>query len=237
MISARWIRSEDNDIDIEYLDVTVNSKKWHVDYFVLALEWPEGFCEYVNATSKHECVISDVVKGWVLHGLWPSNYGHRFLQYCNHSAKFDYNRVKDLQVKLNKYWPNLFEESSKVALWKHEYEKHGTCASIIPGFATERDYFVRAMEILQKYNPTPVLEKNGITPRAKKYDSDSIINAFESGFGKGVCTQCSDVNDDQVLRGIEICLTKELEVMKCPHCGTKYACDGPVSFHPLNYGT
>merc|ERR1712043_26914 len=76
-----WEEQEENSVD-DYL-----RRHFKVDFFVLAMEWPQGTCEFVNTTGQHECVISDNVKGWVLHGLWPSDYSKKFLQYCS-SKKF-----------------------------------------------------------------------------------------------------------------------------------------------------
>lgn len=214
--------------------VDENSEK-HVDFFVLAMEWPEGTCEYVNSTGKHECVISKNVTGWVLHGLWPSDYSKRFLQYCS-SKKFDFQKVASMKADLLRYWPNLFKDSSKYFLWKHEYEKHGTCAALVPGFETEKEYFSIAMKLLHDFDPLPVLEKKEIVPREKPYDVGDVNDALESKFGGGICTQCSEIQgrNTQVLSGLEICFSKDLNIIKCPHCS--HSCrDGDVNFHPINF--
>lgn len=219
--------------------INAHHGKYHVDYFVLAMEWPQGTCEYVNATHRHKCVVSDEVKGWVLHGLWPSIKGHHFLQYCNRSAKFDYDKVKSLEGDLMQYWPNLYADSSKMFLWKHEYEKHGTCAALVEGFETELEYFRKAMDLLHKYAPMPKLQSKDISPRVEAYESERIMSAVDFVYGAGACTQCSyyggGSNEVRVLSGLEICLTKELELMECPHCGRKYHCTGEVFYHPLHF--
>jgi len=231
LVCARWFPWEE-DTNVE----SVN-RKYHVDYFVLAMEWPEGTCEYINSTHKHTCVISDKVNGWVLHGLWPSSFDHKFLQYCNHSSKFDFHKIENMRADLLKYWPNLFKDSSKYFLWKHEYEKHGTCAALVPGYETEKEYFSNAMKLLHNFDPARLLAEKKIVPREDSYDSEVVINAFKSQLGDGVCTQCSryGTHDTQVLTGLEICLSKDLKVITCPHCGSKYNCDGDVYYHPLNF--
>lgn len=36
---------------------------------------------------------------------------------------------------------------------KHEYEKHGTCASSVQGFETEHDFFQMTLQLKEKYDP------------------------------------------------------------------------------------
>lgn len=219
-------------------DTAVYDSKFHVDYFVLAVEWPQGTCEYMNATGRHVCVVPDTVEGWTLHGLWPSIKGHRHLQFCNSSAKFNYDKIKYMEKKLLKYWPNLFAKASRYFLWKHEYIKHGTCAALVKGFETEEKYFSWAMDLLEKYHPLKKLQAGGIVPRADPYSSASFTSALTSAYGGvDVCGQCSYYGGGEVkvISGLEICLTKGLELMNCPQCGGKYRCHGDVYYHPLHF--
>merc|ERR1712126_382255 len=38
-------------------DIALFNKKFHVDYFVLAMQWPQGTCEFMNATHRHKCAV------------------------------------------------------------------------------------------------------------------------------------------------------------------------------------
>lgn len=53
---------------------------------------------------------------------------------------------------------------------KHEYDKHGTCATSIPALSTEFGFFCTVLSPLyEKYNFTAVLEKAGIVPGNSTY--------------------------------------------------------------------
>ena len=41
----------------EFLVEVHDNKKYKVDFFVLATEWPQGTCEWNNATHHHKCVV------------------------------------------------------------------------------------------------------------------------------------------------------------------------------------
>jgi len=225
--------------DEEFLIKVNDNKHYKVDFFVLATEWPQGTCEWNNATHHHKCVVPSSVNGWVLHGLWPSTNaggGRKHLGYCNNTVKFDYNKVKDLRADLDRYWPNLFAGTSSQKFWKHEYEKHGTCAALVKGFETEHIYFSRAMEILQKFDPAQVLKKADIVPSKDAYPADRIIRAANQGYGVNVCPQCSYSRGVRTISGLEVCLTNQMELMDCPHdCWRKFHCSGDIAYHPLHF--
>jgi len=225
--------------DEEFLVDVKDNKKYHVDFFVLAMEWPQGTCEFTNATHHHTCVIPDAVPGWVLHGLWPntkSGGGRKHLGYCNNSMHFDYNKIKDMETDLNKYWPNLYADGKRMWFYKHEYEKHGTCAALVKGFETEHIYFKRAMEQLHEHDPLAVLKKANIVPSASGYESTRILEAADHGYGVHVCPQCSYAKGVRAVTGMEVCLTNTMQLMDCPHdCWRKFHCSGQVFYHPLHF--
>lgn len=207
------------------------------NYFMLVTEWPQSSCEHMNASHhvEHNCVIPSVVKGWVLHGLWPSSNEGQQPFYCE-PWKFDYNKVKDLEDELMEYWPNLFADTSLTSFWKHEYEKHGTCAASVQGFEDEHEYFQRAMELKNEYDMMTALAAHGISPSDDPYQLEDITSAVETHFSTKVCIQCSYTESTgQLLSGAYVCLSKDLQLIDCERCETPCYSDEEVHYHPLHY--
>lgn len=205
------------------------------DYFTLAMQWPHGFCE----DGKHQCTVPKNVPGWTLHGLWPSSRNGRGAEYCD--LKFDYDKVKHLEEDLFKYWPNLLTTNSMdyTRFWKHEYEKHGSCASSYEGLQTMEQYFSTSIQLLHLINPAKILLDAGIVPRSEAYSAQDIYKAISNNYGgRDVCMKCNR----GVLSELQVCL-KEIQylrkgvienavVMNCPKCSRHHACAGKVYYRP-----
>lgn len=213
-----------------------NDGSW--EFFMLVTEWPQSSCEYVNATHQHhQCVIPSIVKGWTLHGLWPSTNHGGDPAYCSHN-KFIMEDVKDLESDLLKYWPNLYKESSESSFWKHEYEKHGTCAAVVPRFSNEHNFFQQTLELRNKYDPASLLEQHGISPREEGYKLTDVEQVLENAFGANVCIECSYISSrkQQLLSGLYICLSKEdQQPVDCQNCEHPCRHDEDLFYPPLHY--
>ncbi|XP_065661779.1 ribonuclease Oy [Hydra vulgaris] len=209
----------------------VNAIEW--DYFMLVTEWPQSSCEYVNATHQHHtCIIPDAVNGWTIHGLWPSVEKGEQPFFCE-PWKFDEDKVKDLEGNLELYWPNIFVETTPQSFWKHEYEKHGTCASSVKGFETEHDYFQKALELREKFDIMRVLSESKIVPSTdSSYQFSDIEEALKSGYSAKVCFECSGIkHSKQVLSAGYVCLNKQLEQIDCGYCEHGCKTDEPIFYH------
>ena len=90
---------------------------------------------------------------WYIHGLWP-NFSDGYPTYCK-NVKFDKIKDKILLSDLERYW---FSPTKKpdVELWKHEYEKHGSCM-FIP--ISEDGYFNKALELFYIIIDAGLLDK------------------------------------------------------------------------------
>ncbi len=111
--------------------------KASVDYYMLALSWSPGFCEYKKKAThgnlprglKYQC--SNPHKfGWVIHGLWPQNRSARQIDQHPRFCQGDLSPVDERIIE--KY----MKESPGKALLQAEWEKHGACA-----FKKAQDYF------------------------------------------------------------------------------------------------
>lgn len=114
------------------------------------------------------------------------------------------------------------------SLWQHEWEKHGTCASIIEDLNTENKYFGQGLAWLQQYTMNGVLSKAGINPGAQ-YNAIDFHNAVKGTLKTNPSIHCvreKGHHGEQYLAEIKICFTKKLDLVNC---------DGVVGIHSSNY--
>ncbi|KAJ8045388.1 Ribonuclease 2 [Holothuria leucospilota] len=97
-----------------------------------------------------------------------------------------------------------------VSHMSHEWNKHGTCAGILPELAGEYNYFKKTMDILKQFN-------------------------FDSGLGYeawGLGTIHQKVKTTYIVQ-IEICLDKTFQPMQCPgYILSKGNCGKRVLYYP-----
>merc|ERR1711991_1272800 len=89
------------------------------DFLLFVQQWPGTLW---NTAPKG-------VDGFTIHGLWPNNNDTGGPSFCT-SATFDPSEVSSLLDELNVQWPS--NQGDNEAYWAHEYEKHGTCAAVLP---------------------------------------------------------------------------------------------------------
>lgn len=210
-----------------------HSKYW--DFLMLVQEWPPNVCDYLNVTHKHRCKIPDVTKSWTLHGLWPTDSHGGYPQYCSHK-KFNVSKVEDLHSQLEKYWPNLFFGQPDDSLWKHEFEKHGTCAANVSLFDNEHKYFQQTILMRLKYDLEATLRKHNIVPTVDEgYHIADIKAALNEEFGSNTCPGCSyHPKIGQVLSQAYICMDKELRLIDCKGCEKPCRSSEPVYYRPFH---
>ncbi len=86
-------------------------------------------------------------------------------------------------------WPSTEGDNEK--FWKHEWEKHGTCALDKSPLKSQFLYFQQALKWNQKYDIGQFLRKHGINPNdEKKYQFSDIRNAIETELGTSVNIIC-----------------------------------------------
>ena len=64
------------------------------------------------------------------------------------------------------------------SFWKHEWEKHGTCASILESMNTEKKYFQKGIDLLDEYDMKNVLGKASIYP-GNQYPVQFILDGIK----------------------------------------------------------
>ncbi|KAH3902294.1 related to Ribonuclease T2-like [Saccharomycodes ludwigii] len=169
---------------------------------------------------------------FTLHGLWPDNCDGSYEQFCDSSLNINYKldemlgnnsnfHVPDVLPDLTITGPELLEKMSVYwksntgddsSLWKHEYNKHGTCiktmnpkcygrwwedsqslSNSIKNTANDKggllknravyDYFRISVELFEKLDTYKFLMEGGITPSIDKtYTRDEISSALKKHF-------------------------------------------------------
>lgn len=172
-----------------------------------------------------------------MHGIWPTKNGTLGPFYCNNSMPFDIDKISNLVPKLNQFWTNIEKETPEDSLWKHEWEKHGTCASILAGLHSEDYYFGQGIAWFQSYAMGKLLEDAGIKPNDSVYVGQIHKGIFQA-LGKNPVIECyHDAREKkQLLTEIRICFDKDLRLRDCDGAvgltGVEYA-----SYKTLTKGT
>ena len=178
------------------------------DHLALALQWPPGVCHVLSGREQRRRSCRSDVPRFTIHGAWPGNRGRNSSlagsaaaapprqshpSFCC-GAAFDpeiHRRMPDLESK----WPTLFGNRSSVTFWRHEWEKHGTCAAPSPLMRGVDAYFAQTMRLFDRLSLLHWLAADGVvpTPAAERtlYDVRRIHAAIEKHVaGKRVFLDC-----------------------------------------------
>ncbi|XP_040206577.1 ribonuclease T2 isoform X2 [Rana temporaria] len=182
---------------------TKNTPEWKK--LILTHHWPVTVCKM----AEQKC--DDLPNYWTLHGLWTDKE-----QMCNKSWPFDFSEIKDILADMNKWWPDVLHPNCS-QLWKHEWQKHGTCAASLPCLNTQHKYFSKGLELYTRISLSSALEKSGIKP-ANTYKVEEIEDVILNVYGvipKIQCIPPQQGEDAQTLGQIEICFTKDFDLRNC----------------------
>ncbi|CAL0330705.1 unnamed protein product [Lupinus luteus] len=99
---------------------------WGYDYVKLAMFWPPGTC----TASKCGYLPSNEFK---LHGLWPSSL-HSSPEFCPPLPNVKFPSYNELVKEWNHVLVDQLKKFTvpvnvkvQYSMWKHQWEKHGTC--------------------------------------------------------------------------------------------------------------
>ncbi|XP_076940112.1 ribonuclease 2-like [Bidens hawaiensis] len=197
--------------------VSTVAEQREFDYFALAVQWPATYCsKSTKCCSQSGCCRGEnSPPGFTIHGLWP-DYNDGSWPSCCSGPEFDESEISSLLGALNEYWPTLSCSKTstchkkKGLFWAHEWEKHGTCASVVTG--DEYNYFVTTLNLYFKYNITEVLFEAGYVPsNTEMYPSGGIISAIENAFHTTPQLICKK----GALEEVRLCLTKDFKFREC----------------------
>ncbi|XP_074436349.1 ribonuclease T2 isoform X2 [Larus michahellis] len=174
----------------------------------LAHHWPVTVCKM----SANDC--QDPPEYWTIHGLWPDK-----AEECNRTWHFNVSEIKDLMPDMRRYWPDVLHSSlNRTQFWKHEWDKHGTCAATLEVLNSQKKYFGKALELYQHVDLNSCLLKAGIKPSSSYYQMTAIKEALTRFYGVTPKIQCLPPEEGekaQTIGQIEFCFTKELQLRNC----------------------
>ncbi|XP_005093098.1 ribonuclease Oy [Aplysia californica] len=192
------------------------------DYLVLAQFWPATSC-YIYFGKEHCSGIPKAVTGWTIHGLWPSSEGEP-PQFCNTSAKFEFNKIKGLSTQLNTQWPYYNTSGDTTFLWAHEWEKHGTCATSVPALNGEFNYFNSTLTLQKPLNISGILAKHGILPSLKvKHRPQEFFDAIKAELGTipNICCVYDEASKQHYIEQVYLCYSKSFQLQDCPYVNSR----------------
>ena len=189
------------------------SNNYHFDYILLALQWPESFCEQ-NKCLPHQ-------DKWSIHGSWPENNDGSWPQDCCTKQPFNASLLKPIESELLASWSSLKVGGSNNEFWSHEYSKHGTCAVESPLLKDELRYFKSTLEVFHTIHLDKWLADSHIVPsESRTYPVREIHEAVKQGLGHNVQIECSKStihHSSVVISQINVCLDKNtLKPFNCP---------------------
>jgi len=188
------------------------------DYYVFTQQWPVSNC--LTASSHDQCEIPANVSGWLIHGLWPTNYQGSYPSYCDDDYEFNDAEISSIWGLLAKYWTNLYHDSAVDSFWEHEWDKHGTCAYTAHDVSSEFDYFNMTLGFHFRYPVGQWLLDAGIAPNNTKIqNADVMRNVISDKVGKQTIFQCTYDQDtnEHIVNQIEICLDRSFNPIDCEH--------------------
>uniref|UniRef100_A0A8R1I3A7 Uncharacterized protein n=1 Tax=Caenorhabditis japonica TaxID=281687 RepID=A0A8R1I3A7_CAEJA len=152
------------------------------DYFMFTTIYPTAVCRADDDSVPDSCEIPTGTPLWTIHGLWPNYENGSYPQNCKGTPKhFDADMIKSIAGKMRTVWPNLFPGKSIQSFWKHEYEKHGTCAQSDELFDTELLYFTEVMKVYDSIDIATAMSSIG--PSDKLITKNDVLTALTSVTG------------------------------------------------------
>lgn len=188
------------------------------DYLMFTTIYPTAVCRADDDSVPDSCEIPDGTPQWSIHGLWPNFENGSYPQNCRGTPRhFDENLIKSIEDRLVKVWPNLYPTKTIQSFWKHEYDKHGTCAQSEKLFESELAYFTESMKVFDSIDIVGAMSSVG--PSEKTIGVNEMTSALAKVLeGKHFQFNClKDKKTKQFLLGdIRFCLNKDLTLRDCP---------------------
>jgi ribonuclease I len=111
--------------------------------------------------------------------------------FCNNTWHFDFADLAPIRNELDIKWTNIENGTAEDSLWKHEWQKHGTCAAQLEPLDSELNYFSKGIEFFDLHDMSGILAQSGIVPTSSKtYNVQEISDAVKSVIDKNVGVEC-----------------------------------------------
>ncbi|XP_076655155.1 ribonuclease Oy-like isoform X1 [Halictus rubicundus] len=195
--------------------VTARSKEF--DVLIFTQRWPKSICiVWKEESPSHSCALPTDSSEWTIHGLWPSQFHRIGPLFCDPSKPFNPAALIPLENEMKEKWIDIEFGRESYGLWKHEWNKHGTCAAVLPPLSTEEKYFAMGLSLLNQYDMKNVLASASILPGGNYAYSD-LNNAVQQALGVHPVIVCRKDRETgySYLFEVRICLNKALELIDC----------------------
>lgn len=153
---------------------------------------------------------------WTIHGIWPTKLHTIGPAFCNKSATFDFKTLAPIESQLEQFWLNIEKGTPLDSLWRHEWQKHGTCAAQLPQLDTENKYFGQGLAWIQQYSMSSLLSQANIYP-GSAYPLDQFSKALRLMLNTTPAIGCvkDHATGTEYLFEIKICFGKDFKLTDC----------------------
>ncbi|KAH0554620.1 hypothetical protein KQX54_011927 [Cotesia glomerata] len=184
------------------------------DFFVLSISWGPA------TKIKRLGTAAPINKPkWSVHGLWPSLKTYmKHPKQCNLKIPYDPNQVLPIQNELEDKWFSANgSPMTHQALWRHEWEKHGTCAARSPQIKSVKQYFKKGLELFNQANVQAKLTAANFRPK-KELTNKDMHDEISRILGHRVTLEFIDHprTSELWLSGIRLCYDFNFLLIDCP---------------------
>lgn len=190
------------------------------DYLMFSQRWPiTGCSEWEESNPSHTCNLPPDKDEWIIHGIWPTKTGTEGPLFCPSAIHFDPDQLEPLMDDLKIQWTNIEANTSPNSFWKHEWNKHGTCASVLPNLNSVTNYFRQGLVWNKQFKLVDILSQSKIFPGKSGYTPQQIYDAVKLSIKTNPIIQCTTdkITKESMINEIRICFNKSLELVDCDH--------------------
>ncbi|PRP81440.1 hypothetical protein PROFUN_10970 [Planoprotostelium fungivorum] len=158
--------------------------------------------------------LPSYIDSWTLHGIWPQRLDGSWPSFCSRD-EFNKTVILDLYMELETAWYDYRGDGYQ--FWKHEWDKHGTCAETDPLIGNERGFFQTAINLHKQMAVKKMLTSKGIVPSdTQQYQTADIKRDIKSLFGVNAVLGCSKSHMGNSINDLLFCFDNTLKLMECP---------------------
>lgn len=159
------------------------------DFLIFTQHWPQTVCfQWKENDPHHDCSLPENEE-WTIHGIWPTQMHEIGPAYCNHSWHFNVTLLGPILPELQAKWVDVENGTKPYSFWKHEWEKHGTCAAVLEPVNSEVKYFQKGLELLDKFDMKHVLTQGRIQA-GETWKINDYLEAVKKVTGKTCQIEC-----------------------------------------------
>lgn len=167
------------------------------DYYVMSLSWTPTWCDLTGDARRSPQCETGKGNGFTLHGLWPQYAQGGYPSYCRTSQRNPTRTMTD----------DMADIMGTSGLAWHQWKKHGRCSGL-----SATDYYALTRKAYATVNRPAIFRK-------LKTDITLPASVVEAAFMETNPTlmqnQITITCQARKIQEVRICLTKDMELMKC----------------------